>query len=63
MRAFNIRTWKNICEALHDKTAVPAENRGGGFMWAQNRINLSYDKLYAKINLTYDKRKDIMILR
>ncbi len=39
------------------------KDRGGGFMWVQNRINLSYDKLYAKINLTYDKRKDIIILR
>lgn len=25
--------------------------------------NLSYDKLYAEINLTYDKQNDIMILR
>ena len=32
-------------------------------MWAQNRINLSYDKLYDEISLTYDKQKDIMILR
>ena len=32
-------------------------------MQAQNRINLSYDKLYVEIDLTYDKRKDIMILR
>ena len=39
------------------------KDRGGGFMWVQNRINLSYDKLYAKFNLTYDKQKDIMILR
>ena len=39
------------------------KNRGGGFMRAQNRINLSYDKLYSEIDLTYDKRKDIMILR
>ena len=44
-------------------TAVPTENRGGGFIRAQNRVNLSYDKLYAEINLTYDKQNDIMILR
>lgn len=25
--------------------------------------NLSYDKLYPKINLTYDKQNDIIILR
>ena len=39
------------------------KNRGGGFMWAQNRIDLSYDKLFTAIDLTYDKQKDIMILR
>ena len=33
MLAFrSIRMWKNICETLHDKTAAPTENQGGGFM-------------------------------
>ena len=39
------------------------KNRGGGFMRPQNRIDLSYDKFHREINLTYDKQKDIMILR
>ena len=37
--------------------------RGGGFIRAQNLVNLSYDKLCEKINLTYDKQKGIMTLR
>ena len=53
--AFNIRTWKNICEALYDKTAVPTEKSERRFYVDTNRINLSYDKLYAEINLTYDE--------
>ena len=35
----------------------------GGFIRAQNRVDLSYDKLFAAIDLTYGKQKDIMILR
>ena len=33
MLAFrSIRMWKNICEALHDKTAVPTEKTGRRFL-------------------------------
>ena len=39
------------------------KNRGDGFIRAQNRVDLSYDKLFAAIDLTYDKQRDIMILR
>ena len=44
-----------IFEIKHSEEAVPTENQDGGFMQVQNLINLSYDKLCAKINLTYDK--------
>ena len=39
------------------------KNRGGGFMWAKNLAVLSYDKFCCEIDLAYDKRKAIMILR
>ncbi len=32
-------------------------------MQMQNREDLTYDKLHSEINLTYDKRKAIIILR
>ena len=31
LRAFSIRMWKNICEALHDKTAAPIFRSGRRF--------------------------------
>ena len=31
------------------------KNRGGGFMWTRDWINLSYDKFVCDFNLTYDK--------
>ena len=37
--------------------------QGGGFIRAQNLVNLSYDKLWRKISFTYDKQNGIMILR
>lgn len=63
LRASSIGMWKNTCEASHNETAAPIKNRSGGFMWAQKRKNLPYDKFFASIDLTYDKQKDIMILR
>ena len=31
------------------------KKRGGGFMWARDLINLSYDKFACDFSLTYDK--------
>nr|DAY66332.1 MAG TPA: hypothetical protein [Caudoviricetes sp.] len=40
---------------MHNKTAVPIFRSGSGFIRAQNRVNLSYDKFVCDFNLTCDK--------